>query len=61
VDDAVKMELCYILPNLEKIWIYMRILFVDLSSAFNTIVPNLHLSKLTQLICQGITNVLTDR
>ncbi len=42
------------------------ILFVYFSSAFNTIIPNLLLSKLTQLsvptsICQWINSFLTDR
>ncbi len=45
---------------------YVRILFVDFSSAFNTIIPNLLLPKLDQLsvptsICQWITSFLTDR
>ncbi len=45
---------------------YVRILFVDFSSAFNTIIPDLLLSKLTQLsvatsVCQWITSFLTDR
>ncbi len=44
----------------------MRILFVDFSSAFNTIVLDTHQNKLTQLsvptsICQWITSFLTDR
>ncbi len=44
----------------------MRILFVDFSSAFNTIIPSRLLPKLTQLslptsICQWITSFLTDR
>ncbi len=44
----------------------MRILFVDFSSAFNTIIPNLLLPKLTQLsmptfVCQWINSFLTDR
>ncbi len=44
----------------------MRILFVDFSLAFNTIIPTLLQSKLTQLsvhssICQWITSFLTDR
>ncbi|KAI2661958.1 putative 149 kDa protein [Labeo rohita] len=45
---------------------YVRILFVDFSSAFNTIIPTLLQSKLAQLslsssICQWITSFLTDR
>ncbi len=48
------------------IYHYLRILFVDFSSAFNTIIPNLLLPKLTQFsmptsICQWITSFLTDR
>ncbi len=44
----------------------MKILFVDFSSAFNTIIPDLLLSKLTQLsvpisVCQWINSFLTDR
>ncbi len=39
---------------------------MDFSSAFNTIIPNVLLPKLTQLsvptsVCQGITNFLSDR
>ncbi len=44
----------------------MRILFIDFSSAFNTIIPATLQNKLTQLsittsICQWITSFLTDR
>ncbi len=44
----------------------VRILFVDFSSAFNTIIPNLLLPKLTQLsvltfICEWINSFLTDK
>ncbi len=65
VDDAVNMGLHYILQHLDKPGTYVRILFVDFSSAFNTIIPNLILSKLTQLsvptsMCQWITGFLTD-
>ncbi len=56
----------YILQHLDRPGTYVRILFVDFSSAFNTINPNLLLPKLTQLsvptsICQWITSFLTDR
>ncbi len=44
VADAVNMELYYVL---DRSGAYVRILFV--SSAFNTIIPNLLLPKLTQL------------
>ncbi len=44
----------------------MRILFVDFSTAFNTIIPDTLQNKLTQLsvptsICQWINSFLTDR
>ncbi|MCJ8749343.1 hypothetical protein PDJAM_G00175160 [Pangasius djambal] len=66
VDDAVNMRLHYILQHLDKPGAYARILFVDFSSAFNTIIPDTLLNKLTQLsvptsICQWITSFLTDR
>ncbi len=45
---------------------YVRILFVDFSSAFNTIILDTLQNKLTQLsvptsVCQWITSFLTDR
>ncbi len=66
VDDAVIMGLHYILQHLYKPGNYARIVFVDFSSAFNTIMPDLLSEKLTQLsvptsICQWITSFLTDR
>jgi hypothetical protein len=38
-DDAISIALHPALSHLEKRNTYMRILFVDYSSAFNTIVP----------------------
>ncbi|KAL0148922.1 hypothetical protein M9458_055726 [Cirrhinus mrigala] len=66
VDDAVNVGLHYILQHLDKPGTYARILFVDFSSAFNTIIPDILQIKLSQLsvptsICQWITNFLTDR
>uniref|UniRef100_A0A9J7WZZ8 Reverse transcriptase domain-containing protein n=1 Tax=Cyprinus carpio carpio TaxID=630221 RepID=A0A9J7WZZ8_CYPCA len=66
VDDAVNIGLHYVLQHLDRPGTYVRILFVDFSSAFNTIIPNLLLPKLTQLsvpssICQWINSFLTDR
>ncbi len=66
VDDAVNMGLHYVLQHLDRPGAYVRILFVDFSSAFNTIIPNRLLPKLTQLsvptsVCQWINNFLTDR
>ncbi len=66
VDDAVNMGLHYVLQHQDRPGAYVRILFVDFSSAFNTIIPNLLLPKLTQLsvptsVCQWINSILTDR
>ncbi|KAK3560434.1 hypothetical protein QTP86_008440 [Hemibagrus guttatus] len=66
MDDAVNMGLHFILQHLDKSGIYVRLLFMDFSSAFNTIIPTLLQTKLTQLsvpssICQWITSFLTDR
>ncbi len=63
VDDAVNIGLHFILQHLDRPGTYVRILFVDLSSAFNTITLQ---NKLTQFsvptsICQWITSFLTDR
>ncbi len=60
------MGLHYVLQHLDRPWTYVRILFVDFSLAFNTIIPNLLLPKLTQFsvptsVCQWINSFLTDR
>ncbi len=60
------MGLHYVLQHLDRPGTYVRILFVDFSSAFNTIIPNLLLPKLTQLsvptsVCQLINSFLTYR
>ncbi len=65
VDDAVNMGLHYVLQHLDRPGTYVRILFVDFSSAFNTNIPTLLQPKLTQLsvsssICHWITSFLTD-
>ncbi len=66
MEDAVNMGLHYVLQYLEKLGTYVRILFVDFSLAFNTILPNRLLPKLTKLsvptsVCQWINSFLTDR
>ncbi len=66
VDDAVNMGLYYVLQHLDRPGAYVRILFVDFSPAFSTIIPSLLLSKLTQLsvptsVYQWINSFLTDR
>ncbi len=62
VDDAVNMGFQFILQHLTDLT-YIRILFVDFSSAFNTIILQ---NKLIQLsvptsICQWINSFLTDK
>ncbi len=66
VDDAVNMGLHFILQHLDRPGTYVRILFVDFSSAFNTIIPDTLQNKLAQLsvptsVCQWINSFLTDR
>ena len=66
VDDAINMALHCILHHPDSAGTYARVLFVDFSSAFNTIVPELLHHKLSQLTvppstCQWITSFLTDR
>uniref|UniRef100_A0A8C9RRW2 Reverse transcriptase domain-containing protein n=1 Tax=Scleropages formosus TaxID=113540 RepID=A0A8C9RRW2_SCLFO len=66
VEDAVNIGLCYILEHLDSTKTYARILFVDFSSAFNTIIPDILHYKLSQLsvptsICNWITSFLTNR
>ncbi|KAM9783540.1 uncharacterized protein ACBT44_021097 [Syngnathus typhle] len=46
VDDVVNMGLHYILHHLDTPGTYARILFVDFSSAYNTIAPNILQQKL---------------
>ncbi|TWW53686.1 hypothetical protein D4764_0211190, partial [Takifugu flavidus] len=66
VDDAVNLALHSILQHLDSPGTYARILFVDFSSAFNTILPALLQDKLSQLsvpasLCRWITHFLTDQ
>ncbi len=60
------MGLHYVLQHLDRPGTCVRILFVDFSSAFNIIISNHLLQKLTQLsmptsTCQWINSFLTDR
>ncbi len=60
------MGLHFILQHLERPGTYVKILFVDFSSPFNTTIPDTLQNKLTQLsvptsVCQWITSFLTDR
>uniref|UniRef100_A0A3B3I122 Reverse transcriptase domain-containing protein n=1 Tax=Oryzias latipes TaxID=8090 RepID=A0A3B3I122_ORYLA len=66
VDDAINLALHFILQHLDSPGTYARILFVDFSSAFNTILPSLLQEKLLQLnvpdsTCRWITDFLIDR
>ncbi|KAK3571123.1 hypothetical protein QTP86_001911 [Hemibagrus guttatus] len=63
---SINIGLHSILQHLDKSGTNVRLLFVGFSSAFNTIIPTLLQTKLTQLsvpssICQWITIFLTDR
>ncbi|KAK1796262.1 hypothetical protein P4O66_009331 [Electrophorus voltai] len=66
-DDAIAHLLHTILTHLDKgRGNYVKMLFVDYSSAFNTIVPFLLTTKLEDLglhtsLCDWISNFLTDR
>ncbi|KAL0157261.1 hypothetical protein M9458_048507, partial [Cirrhinus mrigala] len=60
MDNAVNMGLHFILQHLDESGTYVRIMFVNFSSTFNTIIPTLPQTKLTQFsvlisICQWIT------
>jgi hypothetical protein len=48
-DDAISIALHTALTHLEKRNTYVRILFIDHSSAFNTIVPSKLITKLRTL------------
>ena len=49
VEDAVSLALFYVLKHLETPKSYARMLFIDFSSAFNTIIPCKLADKLTSL------------
>ena len=65
-EDAVNMALHYTLEHLDTAGNYARILFVDFSSAFNTILPStlehqLSLLHVPASTCRWITDFLTNR
>lgn len=65
-DDAITLALHTALNHLEHSGTYVRMLFVDYSSAFNTIIPHILTSKLSDLglstqMCHWITDFLTNR
>ena len=66
VDDAVSLGLFYVLKHLEGPDTYTRILFVDYSSAFNTIIPSKLFEKIQkvgvpQSVCLWILDFLLNR
>ena len=66
MDDAVALALHYMLEHLERPGTYVRVLFIDFSSAFNTIIPFKLFDKLAMLnihptICHWILDFLLHR
>ena len=66
VEDAITVALHSILSHLDTRNSYVRLLFVDFSSAFNTIIPSKLVSKLSDLginsgICKWILSFLYGR
>ena len=65
-DDAIVITLHTALSHLDKRNTYVRLLFIDYSSAFNTIVPsklviNLETLGLDPTLCNLVLNFLTGR
>nr|XP_008298093.1 PREDICTED: uncharacterized protein LOC103370733 [Stegastes partitus] len=56
-DDPVNLGLHYILQHLEGPGSYVRILFMDFSSAFNTIIPGILSTKLSLLSSSPVSAV----
>jgi len=66
VDDAVALLTHKVLEHLEKPNRYVRILFIDFSSAFNTMLPSVMIRKLSNLgvhptLCKWILDYLRGR
>ncbi|KAK0146238.1 RNA-directed DNA polymerase from mobile element jockey [Merluccius polli] len=65
-DDAVSTALHCVLSHLDNKNTYARLLFVDFSSAFNTVIPSKLITKLGDLgistpLCNWILDFLTNR
>ncbi|KAI3368159.1 hypothetical protein L3Q82_007893 [Scortum barcoo] len=65
-EDAIALTLHTALSHLDQRETYVRMLFIDYSSAFNTIVPSKLVTKLRDLglnsaLCDWILNFLTGR
>lgn len=65
-EDAIATALHSVLSHLERQGSYVRMLFIDYSSAFNTIIPDILIPKLTSLglpssTCSWIKDFLINR
>uniref|UniRef100_A0A3B4TE14 Reverse transcriptase domain-containing protein n=1 Tax=Seriola dumerili TaxID=41447 RepID=A0A3B4TE14_SERDU len=65
-EDAISMALHSALSHLDNNNTYVRMLFIDFSSAFNTIIPSKLITKLSDLginasLCNWILDFLTNR
>ena len=65
-DDAISSVVHVALSHLEKQHTYVRLLFLDFSSAFNTIIPQTLVNKLSVLgirppLCNWVLDFLTNR
>ncbi|TKS65503.1 RNA-directed DNA polymerase from mobile element jockey [Collichthys lucidus] len=66
IDDAVSTALHSVLSHLDNNHTYARLLFIDFSSAFNTVIPSKLITKLGALgintaLCNWIMDFLTNR
>uniref|UniRef100_A0A8C1PH18 Reverse transcriptase domain-containing protein n=1 Tax=Cyprinus carpio TaxID=7962 RepID=A0A8C1PH18_CYPCA len=65
-DDAITTTLHLALTHMDKKDTYVRMLFIDFSSAFNTIIPQTQIEKLSLLglnhsLCNWILHFLSER
>ncbi|KAI3371034.1 hypothetical protein L3Q82_023513 [Scortum barcoo] len=65
-EDAVSIALHSVLSHLDNKNTYTRLLFIDFSSAFNTVIPSKLITKLTDLgisslMCNWLLDFLTSR
>ncbi|KAI3377374.1 hypothetical protein L3Q82_008562, partial [Scortum barcoo] len=65
-EDAVSIALHSVLSHLDNKNTYARLLFIDFSSAFNTVIPSKLITKLTDLgisslMCNWLLDFLTSR
>jgi gmma-aminobutyric acid receptor subunit gamma/cGMP-dependent protein kinase 2 len=58
-DDAISIALHTALSHLDKRNTYVRMLLIDYSSTFNTIVPSKLITKLNTFLCNWILDYLT--